>query len=110
MTNRTAATRSVVIDRETVHRLAGVGCLVEPLRQAFASDAHSPPRAHYDLEAQDQPRTLLLMPAWQPAGDIGIKIATVFASGQSVELKVLNISAQAFDCCPGLSGQLSRAA
>ena len=66
MTNPTAATRSVVIDRKTIHRLAGVGCLVEPLRRAFASSAQSPPRAHYDLEAQGQPRTLLLMPAWQP--------------------------------------------
>ena len=39
-----------------------------------------------------------------------IKMAQVFASGQSVELKWLNSLAQAFDCCPGSSGQLTRAA
>ena len=67
------------IDCETVHRLTSVGSLVEPLRRAFASNAHSPPRAHYDLEALEQPRSLLLMPAWQPQGAIGVKIVTVFA-------------------------------
>ena len=66
------------IDFETVHRLVNIGGLVEALRRAFASNAHSPPRARYDLEGQGQPGTLLLMPAWQPEGAIGVKIATVF--------------------------------
>jgi alanine dehydrogenase len=66
------------IDRESVHRLASVSSLVEPLRRAFASNTASPPRAHYDLESLDQPRSLLLMPAWQPQGAIGVKIVTVF--------------------------------
>jgi hypothetical protein len=43
-------------------------------------------------------------------GASAIKMEQAFASGQSVELKVLNSSAQAFDCCPWLSGQLTRAA
>jgi alanine dehydrogenase len=73
-----SANEMIHIDRETVHRLASVGSLVEPLRQAFASNAASPPRAHYDLESLDQPRSLLLMPAWQPQGAIGVKIVTVF--------------------------------
>ncbi len=60
------------IDFDTVHRLASVGSLVEPLRRAFVSQAVSPERAHYDLGALDRPRTLLLMPAWQPGGDIGV--------------------------------------
>jgi alanine dehydrogenase len=66
------------IDFDTVHRLASVGSLVEPLRRAFVSHAASPVRAHYDLGALDRPRTLLLMPAWRPDGDIGVKIVTVF--------------------------------
>jgi alanine dehydrogenase len=66
------------IDFDTVHRLASVGSLVEPLRRAFGSRAHSPERTQYDLEPHNIPRTLLLMPAWQPDGDIGVKIATVF--------------------------------
>src|ERR1700733_3577841 len=66
------------IDFAAVHRLASVGSLVEPLRRAFVSPAIAPERAHYDLAAPNNPRTLLLMPAWQPDGDIGVKIATVF--------------------------------
>jgi ornithine cyclodeaminase len=66
------------IDFDTVHRLATVGSLIEPLRRAFVSQAVSPERAHYELGALDRPRTLLLMPAWQPGGDIGVKIVTVF--------------------------------
>jgi alanine dehydrogenase len=65
------------IDFDSVHRLASVGSLVEPLRRAFVSNAVSPARAHYDLDAVDRPRALLLMPAWQPGGDIGVKIVTV---------------------------------
>jgi ornithine cyclodeaminase len=66
------------IDFDAVHRLASVGSLVEPLRRAFASHALTPERAHYDLSTPQRPGTLLLMPAWQPDGDIGVKIATVF--------------------------------
>jgi alanine dehydrogenase len=73
-----SANEMLHIDRDTMHRLASVGSLVEPLRQAFASNAASPPRAHYDLESLDQPRSLLLMPAWRPQGAIGVKIVTVF--------------------------------
>jgi len=37
------------IDFDAVHRLAGVGSLVEPLRHAFVSQTVSPKRAEYDL-------------------------------------------------------------
>ena len=67
----------IYIDFDSVHRLANVGSLVEPLRRAFLSDSVSPARSHYDLEPFDEPRTLLLMPSWRPAGAIGVKIVTV---------------------------------
>ena len=66
------------IDFDAVHRLIGVRDLIEPLRQAFASNARSPDRVHYDVGPPGQPRTLLLMPSWQSNGPIGVKIATVF--------------------------------
>jgi ornithine cyclodeaminase len=68
----------IQIDFDAVHRLATVGSLVEPLRRAFLSPAVSPARTHHELEAADRPRTLLLMPSWQPDGAIGVKIVTVF--------------------------------
>jgi ornithine cyclodeaminase len=78
------------IDFDAVHRLATVGSLVEPMRRAFRSQAVTPARAHYDLDALDPPRTLLLMPAWRPGGDIGIKIATIFPGNGAHGLPSVN--------------------
>jgi alanine dehydrogenase len=78
------------IDFDAAHRLATVGSLVEPMRRAFQSQTVTPARSHYDLDAGDPPRTLLLMPAWQPAGDIGIKIATIFPGNGARGLPSVN--------------------
>jgi ornithine cyclodeaminase len=78
------------IDFDTVHRLASVGSLVEPLRRAFLSHVVSPARAHYDLGPFEQPRTLLLMSSWQPAGAIGVKIVTVFPGNSARGLPSVN--------------------
>lgn len=78
------------IDFDAVHRLAGVGSLVEPLRRAFISQTVSPERAEYDLGGPGRPRTLLLMPAWQPAGGIGVKIVTVFPDNADRRLPAVN--------------------
>jgi ornithine cyclodeaminase/alanine dehydrogenase-like protein (mu-crystallin family) len=78
------------IDFDAVHRLATVGSLVEPMRRAFRSQAVTPARVHHDLDAFDPPRTLLLMPAWQPSGDIGVKIATIFPGNAARGLPSVN--------------------
>ena len=78
------------IDFDAVHRLATVGSLVEPLRRAFSSDAVTPDRTHYALEPGNTSRTLLLMPAWQPQGAIGIKIVTVFPGNAVKNIPTVN--------------------
>jgi ornithine cyclodeaminase/alanine dehydrogenase-like protein (mu-crystallin family) len=78
------------IDFDAVHRALSVGKLVEPLRRAFISSAHSPERAQYDLMVADKPRTLLLMPSWRPDGDIGVKIVTIFPDNSDRELPSVN--------------------
>jgi ornithine cyclodeaminase len=90
------------IDFDTVHRLASVGSLVEPLRRAFVSPAVSPERGQYDLGGLDPPRTLLLMPAWRPAGDIGVKIVTVFPDNTDQGLPSVNA---AYVLLSGQTGQ-----
>ena len=53
--------------------------LMDALDQAFASDIEVPQRAHHDVAVPGgADGTLLLMPAWQPGGNLGVKIATVF--------------------------------
>jgi ornithine cyclodeaminase len=78
------------IDFDEVQRLAPVGSLVEPLREAFAANPHSPDRIHYDLGPPHPSRTLLIMPAWQPDGAIGVKIVTVFPGNAGRGLPSVN--------------------
>ena len=78
------------IDFDAVHRLAGVGSFVEPLRHALLSHAISPERLHYEIANGHRPRTLLLMPSWQPDGDIGVKIVTVFPDNAERALPSVN--------------------
>jgi ornithine cyclodeaminase/alanine dehydrogenase-like protein (mu-crystallin family) len=80
------------IDFDSVHRLASVGTLVEPLRRAFRTLAVSPERSHYDIDGAGRPRTLLLMPAWQVDGDLGVKIVTVFPDNADQGLPSVNAS------------------
>lgn len=79
-----------LIDFDQVHRLADVRGLIEPLRRTFAGNAQSPDRAHYELGPTAQPRALLLMPAWQSSGAIGVKIATVFPGNADLGLPSVN--------------------
>jgi alanine dehydrogenase len=90
------------IDFEAVHRLTSVASLVEPLRRAFGSQAMSPERAHYDLPSPKIPRSLLLMPSWQPDGGIGVKIVTVFPDNGARGLPSVNA---AYVLLSGQTGQ-----
>jgi alanine dehydrogenase len=90
------------IDFEAVHRLASVASLVEPLRRVFGSQAMSPERAHYDLPSPKIPRSLLLMPSWQPDGGIGVKIVTVFPDNGARGLPSVNA---AYVLLSGQTGQ-----
>ena len=54
------------------------GALVEALRRLFRAGAVAPLRHHHTVALEGQPdATLLLMPAWSPAGLGGVKIANV---------------------------------
>jgi ornithine cyclodeaminase len=90
------------IDFETVHRLASVGSLVEPLRRAFGSPASCPERAHYDLPGSNTPHSLLLMPSWRRDGAIGVKIVTVFPDNGARGLPSVNA---AYVLLSGQTGQ-----
>jgi ornithine cyclodeaminase len=53
--------------------------LINELATAFADDYVVPLRAHHEVALPDgSPGKLLLMPAWQSGGNMGVKIATVF--------------------------------
>lgn len=58
--------------------------LIERLRQAFVDGAEVPLRHHHAIPATDSSvgGTLLLMPAWQTGGAMGVKVVSVFPDNQ----------------------------
>ena len=67
------------LDSKTVIRTLPYDQLIEALAIAFTQDFEVPQRAHIDVPVPDcVAGNLLLMPAWQSGGCMGVKIATVF--------------------------------
>ncbi|APE29584.1 ornithine cyclodeaminase [Halomonas aestuarii] len=52
--------------------------LVERLAMTFREGVESPPRHHHAMHRPDGEATMLLMPAWEPDGYIGMKMVNVF--------------------------------
>ncbi|NIC05955.1 ornithine cyclodeaminase family protein [Billgrantia bachuensis] len=52
--------------------------LVERLALTFREGVESPPRHHHAMHRPDGEATMLLMPAWERAGYIGVKMVNVF--------------------------------
>lgn len=50
--------------------------LIAALKQAFVETIHAPVR-HVHTVSEQEATTLLLMPVWQPAGNMGVKLVTV---------------------------------
>lgn len=59
-----------------VHAALGYPELVDALRAAFAAGAEAPVRSSYPVTPEGD--RLLLMAAWRPGHDIGVKLVTVF--------------------------------
>lgn len=67
----------VVSAQEVAHHLSWEG-LIERLRTTFLAGVESPPRHHHTMQRPDGEATMLLMPAWESAGYIGVKMVNVF--------------------------------
>lgn len=52
--------------------------LIDRLGRCFKQGVESPPRHHHAIQRDDGEATLLLMPAWEPRGYIGLKMLNVF--------------------------------
>ena len=70
-----------IISGDEIHRLLDFPSLIDALRAMFRDGCEAPTRHHHRVAAataEGAPGTLLLMPAWQAGGALGIKIVTVF--------------------------------
>lgn len=68
-----------IIDADATRAALAFPALIAALREAFAQGATIPPRHHHEIVQPDGAHgTLLLMPAWQAGGYLGVKIATIY--------------------------------
>ncbi len=70
-------------DRAAVDRALPYDALIEALRKAFAEGLEAPVRHHHEIpRGGKEPATLLLMPAWRPDREIGVKLLTIFPGNE----------------------------
>ncbi|WP_417421736.1 ornithine cyclodeaminase family protein [Halomonas sp.] len=67
----------VVSAEEVACHLSWEG-LISRLHATFVKGVESPPRHHHAMHRPDGEATMLLMPAWEAAGYIGVKMVNVF--------------------------------
>lgn len=67
----------VVSAEEVACHLSWEG-LISRLHATFVNGVESPPRHHHAMHRPDGEATMLLMPAWEAAGYIGVKMVNVF--------------------------------
>jgi len=77
------------IDKSTIEQHYDFAELIARLKSAFAdSSVHVPMRHHHDYPnpPEQEDSTLLLMPAWDPGKDLGVKMVTVSPNNGAYEL------------------------
>ncbi|MDF0751809.1 ornithine cyclodeaminase family protein [Marinobacter sp. 71-i] len=64
--------------------------LIERLATTFREGVEAPPRHHHTMHRPDGEATMLLMPAWEEAGYIGMKMVNVFPQNASAGLPAIS--------------------
>jgi ornithine cyclodeaminase/alanine dehydrogenase-like protein (mu-crystallin family) len=96
-------TQLAVIDAERTCDALPFARLIPVLRQAFAGGAKVPARHHHHMAQPDgTTAVLLLMPAWQDQGYLGVKIVTIFPGNSARGLPGLDSS---YLLCDGQTGR-----
>ncbi|MFC3282561.1 ornithine cyclodeaminase family protein [Litchfieldella rifensis] len=67
-----------MIGAEQVAAALSWAALVDRLGRTFRDGVEAPPRHHHAMQRHDGEATMLLMPAWEARGYIGVKVVNVF--------------------------------
>jgi ornithine cyclodeaminase len=91
------------LDAREVARRLDRATLIDALDTAFRSNIEAPPRQHHALGGPGAGAgVLLLMPAWQPGGCIGVKLTTVFPGNAARGLAAVHATYALFDANTGV--------
>ena len=64
--------------------------LIDRLATTFRQGVESPPRHHHSMQRPDGEATMLLMPAWEKSGYIGMKMVNVFPQNADAGLPAIS--------------------
>ncbi len=91
-----------VYTAEDTRSLLPFGALIEALREMFRAGAAAPLRHRHAIPLEGQPEaTLLLMPAWSPAGLGGVKVVNVNPGNAAIGMAAVSSSYLLFDAGTG---------
>lgn len=76
--------------------------LVESIRTMFINGCEVPPRHIHQIATQGEPATMLLMPAWQTGGRLGVKTVNVFPSNVGIGIPGLHSTYLLYDANTGV--------
>ena len=91
-----------IVSAEEVAAALPWEALIKRLEQAFRDGVESPPRHHHAIPRHDGEATMLLMPAWQNDGYIGMKMVNVFPQNAAHGLPAIS---GIYMLCDGANGQ-----
>ena len=91
------------LDAESIANALPYDQLIAALDAAFNAGATVPDRTHLEIEVPgNADGTLLFMPCWQTSGNLGVKIATVFAGNAARGLSAVYASYFLMDAGTGV--------
>lgn len=79
-----------VISAQEVAGALAWPALIERLATTFREGVKAPPRHHHAMHRPDGEATMLLMPAWEEAGYIGMKMVNVFPQNANAGLPAIS--------------------
>jgi ornithine cyclodeaminase/alanine dehydrogenase-like protein (mu-crystallin family) len=91
-----------ILNEQETRRATPFPALIDAIAAMFVSGCEMPLRHHHSVAMPAEPdATLLLMPAWQAGGYIGVKIATVFPGNSGRGEPAINGSYMLFSARDG---------
>jgi ornithine cyclodeaminase/alanine dehydrogenase-like protein (mu-crystallin family) len=90
-----------LLDSETTRHALPFPALIDALRKMFVAGCHVPLRHNHKIATSSDEGTVLIMPAWQDGGYLGIKTVNVFPGNAALGLPGLHSTYVLYDAKTG---------